>query len=388
VRAVCWGALIGLASCVSCGKEGKKGAVQAVPVVAMHVVAATIPAQFEYVGVAESSHIVELRARVEGYLEKIGYQEGTLVDDQALLFVLDQRSFVDALNMALAELSRQEALHWNAVQSKNRMEPLYKLNAVSQKDYDNAVAEEWATKSSVMAAAAAVEKAKLNLSFCSIQAPVKGWVSKAIFREGALISPGPDSLLANLYVLDPIWVNFSVSDGDILKAREETQNKLLILPQDKDFSIEIVMADGSIMPAKGKIDFTAPDIQQNTGTMLVRSVVANPNAILRPGQFVKVLVKGAIRPNAIIVPQTAVSQGQNGSYVYVINQEGLASIRMIETGDWYHDYWVINSGLKDGEVVVADGVNRVQNNTPVRITTWLPSAPKTSSTPEIPSLGL
>ena len=373
---------------ISCSKKEPSLQKMPVPVSGVRIVAATIPANFEYVGVAESSHIVEIRARVEGYLEQIDYTEGALVDANKLLFVIDQRPFVDALNIAKGELERAKAVHWNSVQSLNRMAPLYKLNAVSQRDYDNAVAEEWSARGAMMSAEADVEKAALNLSFCSITAPVKGWVSKAIFREGALISPGPNSLMTNLFVLDPIWVNFSVSEGDILKARDETSKKQLQLPKDMNFDIEITMADGTKFPAFAKIDFAAPDVQQTTGTMLVRSIVANPNAWLRPGQFVSVILKGATRPNAIIVPQTAVAQGQNGTYVYVVNEEGVAQIRMVQAGDWYHDYWVILSGLKDGEIVVADGINRVQNNTPVHVKSWLPSAPKNADGPDGSSLGL
>lgn len=358
-----------------------------VAVSAMHVIAKTIPANFQYIGVVESSHIVEIRARVMGYLEQIDYVEGTIVDANSQLFVIDQRPFIDAVHMAQGNLQRAKAVHWNALQSLHRMTPLYKANAVSQKDYDNAVAEEWSSKGLMQTAQAELEQAELNLGYCSILAPVKGWVTKSTFREGALISPGPNDLMTNLYVLDPIWVNFSVSEGDILKSRDERAKKQLVYPEDAKFGIEIILADGTIYPADAQINFSAPDIQQTTGTMLVRSVVKNPDAILRPGQFVNVLVKGAKRPNAIIVPQTAVSQGQNGIYVYVINEKGVAQIRMVETGDWYHDYWVITSGLKDGEIVVADGVNRVQNNMPVSVTKWVPSSPKNMEGADIPTLG-
>jgi membrane fusion protein (multidrug efflux system) len=357
------------------------------PVSAMHIVAKTIPANFQYIGVVESSHIVEIRARVMGYLEKIDYLEGSIVDANSRLFVIDQRPFIDALHMAEGDLERAKAVHWNAVQSLNRMTPLFKANAVSQKDYDNAVADEWSAKGLMLTAEANVEKAKLNLGYCSILAPVRGWVTKSTFREGALISPGPNDLMTSLYVIDPIWVNFSVSEGDILKSRKETSKKQLVLPEDMKFAIEIILADGTIYPAFGEINFSAPDIQQTTGTMLVRSVVQNRDALLRPGQFVNVVVKGAKRPNAIIVPQTAVSQGQNGIYVYVVDEKGRAQIRMVETGDWYHDYWIITSGLKDGEIVIADGVNRIQNNMPVSVTKWVASAPKNEENSDNQTLG-
>jgi len=372
--------------CMSCSKK-ELSPKPPLPVSAMHIVAKTIPANFQYIGVVESSHIVEIRARVMGYLEKIDYLEGSIVDANSRLFVIDQRPFIDALHMAEGDLERAKAVHWNAVQSLNRMTPLFKANAVSQKDYDNAVADEWSAKGLMLTAEANVEKAKLNLGYCSILAPVRGWVTKSTFREGALISPGPNDLMTSLYVIDPIWVNFSVSEGDILKSRKETSKKQLVLPEDMKFAIEIILADGTIYPAFGEINFSAPDIQQTTGTMLVRSVVQNRDALLRPGQFVNVVVKGAKRPNAIIVPQTAVSQGQNGIYVYVVDEKGRAQIRMVETGDWYHDYWIITSGLKDGEIVIADGVNRIQNNMPVSVTKWVASAPKNEENSDNQTLG-
>jgi membrane fusion protein (multidrug efflux system) len=362
-----------------------------IPVTVVKVIAQTIPANFQYVGVAESSHIVQIRARVEGYLEQITYKEGALVKTNDLLFVLDQRPFIDSVNMAKGELERQRAILWNAQQKKNRMVPLYQQNAVSQKDYDDAIAGELAAEADLSVAKAHLEKAELNLSFASVQAPVTGMASQAKFREGALIAPGPDSLLTTMYVIDPIWVNFCVSEGDILKAREEVSKKLLKYPEGMNFKIEVVMADNSIMPAEGFIDFTDPALQQSTGTMLVRSVLPNPKGWLRPGQFVRVILKGAIRPNAIIVPQTAVQQGQQGIFVYVVNKEGKAELRPVKTGDWYKDYWIITEGLNPGDTVIAQGVNRVQNGTLVHVINVMPSAPSPSAQPteaEKESLGL
>jgi len=357
-----------------------------VPVSAMQVIAQTIPADFQYVGVAESSHIVQLRARVEGYLEQILYKEGGLVRASELMFVLDQRPFIDSVDMAKGEVERQKAVLWNAQQTKNRMVPLYEQNAVSQKDFDYAIAAELAAEADLQVAAAHLQKAELNLSFASVQAPVTGMASQAKFREGALIAPGPDSLLTTIYVIDPIWVNFCVSEGDILKARYEVSKHLLLYPKDMHFKIEVVMADNSILPAEGVIDFTDPALQQSTGTMLVRSVLANPNGWLKPGQFVRVIVKGATRPSAIIVPQTAVQQGPSGIFVYVISKEGKTEVRPIKPGDWYKDYWIVEEGLSPGDVIVATGVNRVQNGTPVHIVHMLPSSPQAD--PEEEHLGL
>lgn len=364
-----------LALCLfSCSKKEPAGP-SAVPVTAIQVKPQTIPANFEYVGVGKSSHIVELRARVEGYLQSIDYTEGGLVHNGDLMFVVDQRPFVAALEMAEGELLRQQAILWNAQQTKNRMVPLYKEDAVSQKDMDDAIANELAAEADVMTAKANVEKAKINLSYTSIQAPVTGIASDAKFREGALISPGPDSLLTDIYVIDPIWVYFSVSTGDILKAREESAKGFIQLPHDNNFDIEVIFADGSSLPATGKIDFTAPSLQQSTGTMMVRTVLPNPHGLLKPGEFVRVVLKGAIRLNAMIVPQTAVMQGMNGQFVWVVNENSQVQMRPVVPGDWYKDYWIIQSGLKKGDIVITQGVNKVQNNTTVVVKNWAPDSP-------------
>ncbi|MBP9840936.1 MAG: efflux RND transporter periplasmic adaptor subunit [Simkaniaceae bacterium] len=341
------------------------------PVTAIRVVPQTIPANFEFVAVAESSHIVELRARVEGYLEKIAYVEGSLVKTGDLMFVLDQRPFQAEVDKMAAELAQQKAILWNAIQIKNRMVPLYKQNAVSQRDLDNALSDEMASEANVLAAQAALLKSQINLGFASISAPVTGMASRAIFREGALISPGPNSLLTNIFVIDPIWVNFSVSENDILKARDELKKGLLKYPEGNNFNIKVVMADGSTMPAKGKIDFLDPAVQQTTGTTLVRSIMDNPQGWLRPGQFVRVIVEGAYHPNAIVVPQTAVLQGQGGLFVYVVGAQGKIEIRPVILGDWYLNGWIINSGVEKGDIVVVGGVNRITNGSIVEVKTWV-----------------
>jgi membrane fusion protein (multidrug efflux system) len=242
-------------------------------------------------------------------------------------------------------------------------------------DYDNAIANSLAASADVQSASAALLKAEVELTYTQINAPVAGMVGKAFFREGSLISPGPDNLLANLYVIDPIWVNFSVSDNDLLKARRELCEKRIIFPPRDQFSIEITLADGSVMPSEGVIDFLSPAIEQTTATMLVRTILRNPKGLLLPGLFVKATVKGAIRPHAILIPQEAVMMGQNGTFVFVISESGTAELRPVETGDWYGDYWIINAGLKAGDIVIGKGVSRVLNHTKVKVETWLPSLP-------------
>jgi membrane fusion protein, multidrug efflux system len=360
--------------CFGCSKPVKPQ-MPAVPISAVKVEPQTIPADFEYIGVGESSHIVQLRARVEGYLESIDYKEGSLVNEGDLMFVLDQRPFIAAVDSAKGVLERQRAILWNAEQTKARMVPLYNQNAVSQRDLDNAISDELAAKANVETAAADLYKAELNLSFASISAPVTALSSQAKYREGALIAPGEENLLTTLYVVEPIWVNFNVSEGDLLQARQEVLSKRLIWPKNMNFQIEAILSDGTVVPSEGYIDFTNPALQQSTGTMLIRAILPNPNLLILPGQFVRVIVKGAIRPNAMLVPQTAVIQGASGTFVYVV-EGGKAKARPVTPGEWYYDYWIINGGLNPGDTVIAKGVNKIQEGTPVNIQAMLPSLPQ------------
>ncbi len=354
-----------------CKKAVKPSAMPPVPVTAVRIEPETIPADFEFIGVAESSHIVQLRARVEGYLESINYKEGGFVHKNELMFVLDERPFIAEVESRIGELMRQQAILWNAEQTKARMIPLYEQNAVSQKDYDNAIASELAAKASVETAKANLTQAELNLEFARIASPVNGMASQAKYREGALISP-EENLLTTIYVIDPIWINFAVSDQDLLKFRDEIKKGYLKYPDDLNFSIEAVLSDGSALPAVGKIDFTDPAIQQSTGTMLIRAVLPNPDKLIYPGQFAQVIVKGAVRPSAIFVPQSAVVQGESGAFVYVI-EKGRAISRPVELGDWYGNSWIVYKGLEAGDMVIAEGVNKVQDKSSVVIARVVPN---------------
>lgn len=375
-RFVQTGSFIVLAILIGCTKTQKTSVPVIIPVSAVKVEPSTIPANFEFVAVAESSHIIELRARVEGYLESINYKEGSLVKTGDLMFVLDQRPFIASLEMAQGELASQEAILWNARQTKARMIPLYDENAVSEKDLDNALADELSAKAKVDTALANVYQAELNLGFASIKAPATAMASKAKYREGDLISPGEQNLLTTLYVVDPIWINFSVSDRDLLKLKDEKRKGQIVLPADNKFTCEAILADGTIIPSSGFIDFMDPAIQQDTGTMLIRTVFGNSEMLVYPGQFVKIIVKGATRPNCIIVPQTAIIQSQDGPFVYVINKTGRLERREVSLGDWYQDYWIVLDGLKSQDLVVAVGVNKVKEGSQVTITNMLPSIPK------------
>lgn len=340
----------------------------------------TIPAVFEFVGFAQSSHPVEIRARVEGYLDKIAYQEGQLVHVGDLLFQLDPKQYEAKVAQAKGEVARQEALLENAKLTVARLTPLYEQKAASKKDLDNATASQLANQASLLSAQANLLDAEINLGYTTITSPITGYAEKAKLREGALINPGANSLMTTVSVLDPIWVYFTVSDNDLLRARQQEIEKKLILPEnergvtisrDNTYRVEAVLSDGSTYPYAGKVDYSSPTYDQSTGTMQVRGVFSNPQGELRPGQFMRVKVYGAERPKTLIVPQRALMQKQGGMYVYLISKDNKVIVQDVEIGEWYKDYQIIMGGLKPGDRVIVDGITKVRPGDSVKVLgTW------------------
>ncbi len=326
-----------------------------------------VPVTLVFVGQTESSRQVEIRARVNGFLDKRVYEEGSMVTVGQVMFQMEKSPFEASLQEARGELSLQQARLSQAKVNLDRIRPLVSRNAVSKKDFDDAVSNEQAAQATVLAAEGKVRQAELNVSYTTIRSPVTGLSSRSKKQEGSFISTGPDSLLTYVAQLDPIWVNYSVSENEALKYRDQESKGLLRLPKDNDFVVEVVLADGSIFPHKGRVSFTEPSFSSETGTYMVRAVIVNPKGVLRPGQFVRVYQKGAVRPNAILVPQKAVMQGAKGHFVWIISKENKAEFRDVEVGDWYGDYWFINRGIRVGERVAVDGVMKLATGVPVKI---------------------
>ena len=352
------------------------------PVSVVEVKPENTPATFEFTGKTASSRQVEINARVEGYLDKIAYEEGSLVKTGQLLFQLDPKPFQAALDNAKAVLAQQEALLTRARQTLARVKPLAKQNAVSQQDLDNATAGVLTSEAQVQAAKAQVEAARLNLGYTTIKSPLNGLSSSANFREGALITPaGKNAQLTTIVQIDPMWVNFGLGENEVLKIRAQQAAGQLNKPGLSKIQVELILADGSAYPQKGQITFVDPVINAQTGTYNVRAVVPNPDNQLSPGQFVRVQLKGAVRPNAIMVPQVAVMQGPNGKFVFVVGPDDTAQPKPIQVGDWYGDQWIVNSGLEPGDRVVVDGAVRLQPGAPVQIRPAAAPEPESAKVP-------
>ncbi|MDP1879794.1 MAG: efflux RND transporter periplasmic adaptor subunit [Parachlamydiaceae bacterium] len=361
----------------SCEKKAPPQKIPPVPVSVLKIEPKTIPATFQYIGVIYSSHEVEIRARVTGYLEEIAYVEGSFVNKGDLLFQLDPRPFQATLAQMKALVANQKAVLWQATRAVSRYKPLYEQKAASQRDLDNAMAAEMSAEAEVLSAQAQVEAAEINLEYTTIRSPVSGLSSQAKYRVGSLISQEQQNLLTTISVVDPIWVEFSVSEQDVLKAQQLRKNGKMIFPDNNEFEVELVLADQTIFPEKGLVNFSAPTYSQQTGTLVVRAVLKNPGNELLPGQFVRVNLQGAIRPDAISIPQKAVVQSKAGTLVFVV-KDGKAEMQPIEAGDWDGNNWIINSGLKAGDVVIVEGVNKVLPGTPVTIKEESPKEVKPS----------
>jgi membrane fusion protein (multidrug efflux system) len=351
-----------------CSREKKSAAAPAsIEVTAVTVVPKDTPVTLEFVGQTESSRLVEIRARVNGFLDKRAYEEGAVVKAGQIMFQMERSPYEAALQEARGELSVQEARLSQASANLGRIRPLAPQRAISKKDLDDAASNEQAAQAAVLSAEGKVRQAELNLNYTTIRSPVTGLSSRAKKHEGSYISAGPDSLLTYVAQLDPVWVNFSISENEALKQRDQETKGLLRLPKNNNFNVEVVLADGSVFPQTGRLGFTEPSYSSETGTYLVRAVIANPKGALRPGQFVRVHLRGAIRPNAILVPQRAVMQGAKGHFVWVLTAESKAEFRTVEAGDWHGDNWFINRGLKAGERVAVDGAMKLAAGVPVKV---------------------
>ncbi|MBN8492108.1 MAG: efflux RND transporter periplasmic adaptor subunit [Burkholderiales bacterium] len=350
--------LAGLALLAGCGKEVPKLAPPPLEVSILTVKARDVDLSREYIAQTQSSQAVNIQARVSGFLDKRVYTEGSVVKAGQVLFRMDQKPFQAQLDAANAALQRNQAALQVATANLNRTKPLAAKNALSQKDLDDAQGQYEQSAAAVEQSKAQVESAKLDLSYTVITSPVNGVSSYAAVADGTYLSP-QNAQLTTVSVLTPMWVNFSLSENEYLRIQNDVRDGRLKLPADREMTVEIVQPDGSLFPFTGKITFADPNYNAQTGTFLIRATVDNPKGVLRPNQYVRARLKGAVRPNAILVPQRAVQQGAKGHFAWVVNKDGKAELRPLVVGDWYGDSWFVSEGLVAGDRVVVDGGQRL-----------------------------
>ena len=322
-----------LALAAGCGKQEAPSAPPPVEVTVLKIEPRDTPIVFEYVATTQSPQEVNIVARVNGFLDKQAYTEGSIVKAGQLLFQMDQKPFIAQVNEAQAGWDKAKAAHDTSLANLNRVRPLAAQNALSKKDLDDATGSEQSSAASLAGAKANLETAKLNLSYTTIASPLNGVSGAAQQKVGAYLN-AQNSQLTTVSALQPMWVNFSISENEVSSYRDQIQKGLIIAPEDRNFLVEVVMVDGTLFPQTGRITFADPSFNPQTGTFLIRATVANPKSLLRP--------------KAILVPQAAVQQGSKGHFVWVVDKDGKAENRPVVPGDWYGDQWFINAGLNAG----------------------------------------
>ena len=323
---------------------------------------------FPFVAQIQSSHQVDVMARVSGFLEKISYSEGKQVNKGQILFQIDKKPYQAAVDVVKAEMEIRESQLWTARASYNRIKPLADQNAASKSDLDTAIGAVKSAEAGLQQAQANLDKANLDLGYTTITSPVSGVSGQSKIREGGYIAAGSQSAtLTYVAKLDPAWVDFSISQNEQADALQKVDSGRLVPPKGNRYTVELELADGHRYPQIGVVNFAEPSFSKETGTFLVRAQIPNPKGDLRPGMFVKAYLTGAKRPNALAVPQKSVQQTANGHVIYIVNTKGQVDVRLVTVGDWVGPDWIINEGLKAGEQVIVDGIMRLAPGMPVKV---------------------
>lgn len=365
----------------ACSGSGQPEAGWSMPppqVSVLTVKAADLPVTHEYVGQTAGSREVEIRARVNGILEQRLYIEGAIVKAGQPLFLIDPKPYEVQLASAEAELAAAQARTTRAEQESKRAEALMSANASSGREHDDAVAELAGAKAAVKLAQSHVNDARLQVGYAHVTAPIAGVSGIAAKMEGALVNASSDSLLTTVVQTDPMFVHFSVSENDDLRQQQDRQQGTLKKTDNEQLQVHVKLSDGRLLDRIGKINFADVRVDSSTGSIAMRATLPNADGSLRAGQFVRVVVSGQMRPDAISVPQSAVLEGPQGKYVYVVakgeNDSSIAEIRNVQVGEWIHrdddpspEQWIVRSGLKNGDQVILDNLIKVRPGAPVQL---------------------
>ena len=328
----------------------------------------------ELPGRLEALRVAQVRARVAGILQKRLFREGSDVKAGQPLFAIDAAPYAAALQSAEATLARAQANLTQAAALAERYKPLVAANAVSQQEYANAVAAQKQAEADVAAGRAAVQTGRINLNYASVTAPISGRIGRALVTEGALVGQGEATQLAVIQQVDPVYVNFTQSAGEVMKLRRGlAEGQLQRAGGSEAAIVRVVLEDGSEYALPGKLLFSDLTVDPSTGQITLRAEVPNPKGDLLPGLYVRVRLEQARVANAITLPQQAVTRTQQGDKITVVGADGKLSPRMVKVGAARNNQWIVLEGLKAGEQVMVDGFQKLQMmppGTPVKAVPW------------------
>lgn len=316
----------------------------------------------EFPGKIRAQQFVEVRARVEGYLEKMMFEEGTRVEKDQVLFIIDPKQYKAQVDRAEALVTKNKAIALKAERDLARIRPLFEQKAASQLDLDNAIAAYESAKADVHVSEANLTEARLALSYTTVRSPISGYITERHVDIGTLVGPGSQSLLANVVKSDTVSVEFKMTDLDYQKSKARNVN----LGQ-KDTNrhwnpyVTITLADKSQYKYKGLVDFADPLVDAKSGTFSVRAEMPNPERELLPGQFTNVRVLLDVRENAVAVPTKAITIEKSGSFIFVVKADSTVEKRFIQTGPEVENMTVVERGLRPNEIIVVEGQHKLSH---------------------------
>ena len=345
-----------------------KAATPSLPIVEVSpVTTSDVNVYGEYAGRIRAQQFVEVRARVEGYLEKMFFEEGTHIDKGQTLFIIDRKVYKALAEKARAQLNKARANAQKAERDLARIKPLYEQNAASQLDLDNAEAAYESAKAEESVAAADLTQAELVLSYTTVTSPISGYVSERSADIGTLVGPGGKSLLATVVKSDTVLVDFSMTALDYLNSKNRDVN-IGQKSESRQWEpyVTVTLADGSEYPFKGLVDFASPQVDPTTGTFSVRAEMPNPDHVLLPGEFTRVKVLKDVLTNAVNVPSKALEIERGGAYIYVVRPDSVVERRFVETGPETGNNVIIERGLSPDEKIVTEGFHKLRHGMKVR----------------------
>jgi membrane fusion protein, multidrug efflux system len=365
VPSICWAALVVLAAFTSCKKPAEETAASPPEVLVTDVVAKDVPLIRQWVGTLNGIQNAQVRARETGYLQSINYQQGGYVKKGDLLFEIDPRPFVAALDQAKSQLAEAKATLLGVELDAKRAKELFDGKVISEQEYTNKT-QAYQTKLAAAAAAqAALDDAQLNLEYTKIVSPLDGIAGQQDAQIGDLVGSGSNTVLTTVSQVNPIWCIFPISEQTYWEFADRLK-EMMAVPEDKrPERVELILPDGSAYSHKGKFAFVGREVDTKTGTIQISVTFPNPELTLRPGQYATARAEIGTIPNALLIPYRAVSELQGGAQVGVVNAEGKAEIRAVTMGQVYGDLIVIKEGLKLGEKVIVEGFQKIRQGIPV-----------------------
>jgi membrane fusion protein (multidrug efflux system) len=367
----------------ACGEKKPDAQAQAAPpppeVAVVKVAPERLGISSELPGRVEAVRIAQVRARVPGIVQKRVFVEGSEVKAGDVLFRIDPAPLQASLSNAEAARARAEANVAQANLKVQRYKPLVETNAISRQEYDDALAAQKQTQADLQAARASVQTATLNLGYATVTAPISGRIGRAQVTEGALVGQGEATPLATIQQIDSIYVNLTQSATDLMQLRRAMDAGKLQSVGPNQAKISIVTDDGQVYPQSGKLLFSDVSVDPSSGAITLRAEFPNPKRLLLPGMYVRARLEQAVDQSAITVPQQAVIRDTNGASVMVVGADGKVAPRPIKTGDAQGNSWIVTDGLKAGDTVIVEGLQKVKPGAAVKTTPWNANAPATGA---------